>query len=465
LLLVTIAIAAVAAFSKNIWGSDPQAMQQKITQDALKQAKEALLAYVEVGNRGDLQAGFWTSVNGRLPCPNTDGGGTVAGSCGTGASVASGVSSLGLFPWRTFDIPIVRDGSSECLWYAVSGDHKNGGALASRTEPTNADTNGLFTVIQPVKTVAPDAGVVTWIQNVLAGNPDPAIAASPDRVVAVIIAPGSARTGQMRTPAVADVAGVFQPCALPTLDPATGNPSAELSAPNYLDAYANGAFTASNNSLLPVVALAPRIFVQADKDQERLNDQMIWITADEFAKAATKRTAHIFAAAINNFVTANGFYPPPAAAPGGACDAALSKGFVPLSCPALPAIVPPACQPAISAIGLNLGTRLNADEGSPPKCTHQHDANVDRWLDQTHYAVNPAITVNGIAKNAVLLMRGRDRLPKTPPILGCTLAAAGVTTQANLAVCVDATNSARITDGLFDYFSPVTESNDLLISF
>jgi type II secretory pathway pseudopilin PulG len=483
LLIVMMAMAAVAAMTANLWGDgDSKTYEQKTTQDALRLAKQALLTYIETGQRTDLQANFWSAINGRLPCINIDGTGTAAGACGTGISTLTGVSSLGLFPWRTLDISTLRDGANECLWYAVSGDHKNG-VVGSRTDPANADTNGLFTIIQPIKTVNPATGAVTWAQQVLAGNPDATVAESPDRVVAVIIAPGSARTGQIRSPKVPDVVGTFFPCGLP-ISGADGNPNAELSAIHYLEPYTNGAFAATNHSLTPSIPNTPRIFVQADKGQERLNDQLIWITAEEFGRAATRRTSRIFATAINNFVAANGFYPRPAAIAGGPCSTlgagALLQGFMPFTCAGAGIVAP-----------LNVGTRLNptapaAPALSPPATVRAYD--LDFWLPQTHYAVSESCVMGAggviggaacggaarISANtgaisttpAVLLMRGR-------PKLGQACLAGG-----NMSTCLeDPLNIATVNNALtlppiatvtlpaVQYREPTASSNDYLVRF
>jgi hypothetical protein len=145
------------------------------TQEALAQAKRALIAYAVTyyeSNPGEF---------GFLPCPDVS---SAVGTEGNPDPNCSGknINSLGKLPWKTIGTPPLRDASGECLWYAVSGDFK----VAVKTDMLNEDTYGTFSV--------------TAIDGVtsLAGN-SPA-----DRAVAVIIAPGKAIGNQVRTTNLAD---------------------------------------------------------------------------------------------------------------------------------------------------------------------------------------------------------------------------------------------------------------------
>jgi len=92
-----------------------QIEKQKQTAKVLAQAKEALLGfaltYAET-HQGQMQ--------GYLPCPDNNGDGRAGPSCSS-----KGNSVIGRFPWKTLGLPPLRDGSGECLWYAVSGTYKN----------------------------------------------------------------------------------------------------------------------------------------------------------------------------------------------------------------------------------------------------------------------------------------------------------------------------------------------------
>jgi hypothetical protein len=355
LLLVMIGIGAITAMTAGLWGANPKELERARTRAALEQAKAAVLAYVELGNNA-TSANLFDGINGRLPCPNLNGDGVLDPTCG-----AAGESRLGLIPWSTLGVEPPRDASNECLWLAVAGAFKNTPA----TPGTNADSDGVFTVIQPVQ---PSAGTTAWTEKVLVGNTT-ALAPKPSMAVAVIIAPGRNRAAQTRA------STSTQRCPLTT--PA----SATTSAPNYLDAYTTASGTTFDNSALTATPLTPKTYVQADNDHELLNDELIWITADEFARAASRRALRVVAGAINNFVygdalsgsnaagtiVANGYYPRPAATPGGICEPGRLQGFVPSTCAG---ITP-------GGIDFSLGNRM-----TPPQ-------DFERWLNQIHYEVSP----------------------------------------------------------------------------
>ena len=129
------------------------------TQQALKEAKTALIAYAAsqawTGNSASDQPGS-------LPCPAANELGTAAGSC------SSASTRIGRLPWKTIGASELRDGSGNLLWYALSANFRN----APGTTVINSDTVGTLTIT----------------------------GASPaSNLVAVIIAPGSPVSGQIRT--------------------------------------------------------------------------------------------------------------------------------------------------------------------------------------------------------------------------------------------------------------------------
>lgn len=145
---------------------------QAQTARALAQAKEALLSfaisYAQTHNEGQPQ--------GYLPCPDYNGDGS-ASTCGT-----MGHSVIGRFPWKTLGLPPLRDGSGECLWYAVSGSYKDNpkdtGIATGRI--LTSDSNGLF--------------LVKNFQNqFIAGTTEA------EQAIAIIFAPGRALAGQERS--------------------------------------------------------------------------------------------------------------------------------------------------------------------------------------------------------------------------------------------------------------------------
>lgn len=151
--------------------------RDRATDRALAQAKEALLgyaaAYPEYSTKGTpARAAF---VPGHLPCPDTGSAlgheGTEAGTCGS-----KGVTVIGHFPWRSLGVPPQRDGSGECLWYAVSGHYK----ANPKADLLNPDIPGQFQILEP-----------DGLQIQTGATPE-------DRPVAVIFAPGPALAGQNR---------------------------------------------------------------------------------------------------------------------------------------------------------------------------------------------------------------------------------------------------------------------------
>jgi hypothetical protein len=476
LLIVMIAMAAVAALTTNLWGGggDANLAQQKITREALRQAKEALLAYVEVGNatgyttalQGNSGGAPNALAEGRLPCPDLNGDGIELNDCGIGAAGA-GRHALGLLPWATLGVSRIKDGANECLWYAVSGAFKN----MTPTYPANADSVGQFSIIQPVKNINVKTGAVTWTERLSAGNAS-AIAVSPDRVVAVIFAPGAASSTQNRRALASS-----RECPLPVA--LAGMPNAELSASRYLESY-TGTISANNTTIAN--ANSRKIWGQADENHEKLNDELIWITATEFGNAVSKRTLRLYSAAINAFVygyyddvanayvPGNGYYPNAASSPGGSCVGGRLQGYVPFTC---------------NNISLNLGAQITNDG----------------WNTQTHYAVsencvqptpvgqvirNPPFNRNNVptivcragngitvgadttSVQALLLMRGRQRTGQ---------AACGAFNTMNLCL-EDPVNSASVLRGNtltapfpatvspISTYNPITTgSNDLLYLF
>lgn len=131
LLLLLVSVVALTVFVSGLNRAAVQLERDRITNDALARAKEALIGYAAT-----YQDTHSNSVSGYLPCPDTNNDG-VADSCGS-----KDVSSLGRLPWKTLGLPPLRDGSGECLWYAVSGRFKN----SPKTDVLNWDTLGQLNI-------------------------------------------------------------------------------------------------------------------------------------------------------------------------------------------------------------------------------------------------------------------------------------------------------------------------------
>jgi hypothetical protein len=173
----------------NVSRDDARIDNEEKTTQALAKAKQALIAFAVTYHDGvtgsnDLRAGLM----GFLPCPEYTGSteGRSLGACGSQYD-----SFLGRLPWRSLGIEPIKDGSGACLWYAVSSEYKNSGRLdrnnlsnsadgLSRTEMLNDDSNGSFQLLDR------NGKIIKGAQP-------------QDRVVAIIIAPGRALPGQIRT--------------------------------------------------------------------------------------------------------------------------------------------------------------------------------------------------------------------------------------------------------------------------
>lgn len=212
---------------------------------ALAQAREALLGYAST---------YDASHPGRfglLPCPDLDAAGSFAeGEAHDSACLARYRSVIGRFPWKSVGVNPARGETDECLWYAVSGTWK--AASAALPELHNPDSNGQF--------------------RVYAGDGSTRVAGErpAERAVAVIIAPGSALAGQLRT----------------TLGAGVEHCAGSYSAARYLDA--DGA-SGIDNSDLAAAADAIDDFIGADPGREDVNDQLIYITRAELEERLLRR--------------------------------------------------------------------------------------------------------------------------------------------------------------------------------
>lgn len=156
---------------------------EKRTTEALALAKEALVSYAVTFHDNNA-----AGLMGFLPCPEFTSSPTEGESIGTNCGNQYD-SYLGRFPWKSLGVKPIKDGSGNCLWYAVSGDYKNNigydrnnlnqASGMSRSEMLNQDSNGAFRIF--------DENL-----NVIDGQ------TPGSRVLAVIIAPGNPVTGQSR---------------------------------------------------------------------------------------------------------------------------------------------------------------------------------------------------------------------------------------------------------------------------
>jgi hypothetical protein len=225
-LLLLLMLGALGWFLRSTSAQTLKAARDARSSAALFQAKEALLGYALAYPESRPER--HRLVPGHLPCPDTgsalENEGVESGACGS-----KGVSAIGHFPWRSLGMPPLRDGSGECLWYAVSGNYK----ANPKADLLNPDTAGL------IRIVAADG------HTVLA-----------DEVVAVLFAPGEPQEGQAR-------------------QYAKGECRWDYDAGAFLDAFAGIANSAPNNA-----AEGESRFIVAE-GQAGFNDRLLWITRDE----------------------------------------------------------------------------------------------------------------------------------------------------------------------------------------
>jgi hypothetical protein len=257
--------------------------RDRVTNEALAKAKEALIAYaVSDPNRP-----------GELPCPdvNDDGQLLIGEDIGGGGACTS---LIGRLPWRTLDLPDLRDDSGERLWYALSADFRAGNGVA-----LNNDTAYL-------------AGNTSLRLLTAAGLPG-----APDGVVVAVVF--SAGAALQRADGVVQARGctVGVNCDATlkcTTVPASNTP--KCNPRNYLDL----ALGQDNAALLP--AANPQ-FVSAERSST-FNDRLMPIYSDDIMWLVERRAGSEYAqhlrdhydawqnppaVANTNFVNFKGFYP------------------------------------------------------------------------------------------------------------------------------------------------------------
>lgn len=239
LLLVLLGIMLFSSYLL-IKGIDPayaKIDRDRVTREALEQAKQALIA----------RAAMDPERPGALPCPDSDESGVSRnapkadappgnpfnhrhpGLCGSNAQ-----QRVGKLPWRSLRIPPLRDGSGELLWYALSANFMDVSA-------NQINSDGPLGTLQ----VLGADGVVR------------------DKyVVAVIIAPGAALPGQDRS------AG-----------------AARNDVRNYLEAENNWRDPAFDNGT------NNDIFTYARPEGEAFNDVVAVITREELMAAVENAVA------------------------------------------------------------------------------------------------------------------------------------------------------------------------------
>ena len=218
---------------KGLNAAATQSYRDDQTTRALAEVKAALIGYALTYS--EQHTG---QPQGFLPCPDTDGNGMPNPPCGT-----SSQSFIGRLPWQILGLPPLRDGTGECLWYAVSGTYKNNPKIS-----LTSDTNGQF-IVQD-------------------GNANVIVGAAPEtQAIAIIFAAGAVLGVQDRS------ASAPNECGSTNLGDPVNQPA------NYLDSR-DGINNATGNPALPTAT--PSAFVSPPGILADFNDKMLAITPQDF---------------------------------------------------------------------------------------------------------------------------------------------------------------------------------------
>jgi hypothetical protein len=333
LLILIISIATLGTLYAKIDSESIKIERDKKTADALKSAKEALIAY----SIRDLSPGTCTTNcprPGDLPCPDTNNDGNAETGCGNASGSSQQANRIGRLPWKTLGLDDLRDGYGERLWYAVSNSYK----YNTRSRPLNSDTLGTITVRDSAGRVIYDGSSSTG-------------------VAAVVFSAG---------PAITREDGIQQ----------DRSASQENSASNYLD-IANGEDNSNFvDSTTNGFIVGP---VNNSDGNEILNDRLLLVTRDEMITVMESRVLLEVRDALSVYYAANGFYPNPATFSDttclgnnnlSACNASVSTnhGRIPAN----------GITPAWNSTSIFQGTR------------NGHWFQQNNWRELIHYAVAPA---------------------------------------------------------------------------
>lgn len=186
LLLATLVLMLAIGFVFAIELAAPvsRASRDRATEQALAEAREALLAYA-VDRPVDPVVG-----PGYLPCPDLDNDGWAESTCGSLSGDKGQEERLGRLPWKTLGIADLRDGDGERLWYAVSTRYKgllNCAASAACVDMSPDVALGTITVREASGALVHDGTIAEPYRAAEGG------------AVAVVIAPGAPLGSQSRS--------------------------------------------------------------------------------------------------------------------------------------------------------------------------------------------------------------------------------------------------------------------------
>jgi hypothetical protein len=252
---ILISLVSITIYFKSLSVTDIKNEQIKSNNKVLSEAKKSLLAYAimyvdDTDNDHKGEYGF-------LPCPDVNDNGTIPEGGSHGSCGATGVSTIGLFPWASLETGLMKTGSGSCLWYIVSGDYKSG----PKTKMLNEDTNGLFRLFRQYD----DNGDGILDEILIAGDQPQ------DRPIALIINPGRPLDGQLREYSSDSACGL------------------DYAATHFLEGNGN-----IDNAMLTGDTDTIDDFITAETDSDQLdppfNDRIVYITRDELWQAVLDRS-------------------------------------------------------------------------------------------------------------------------------------------------------------------------------
>ncbi len=227
-MLLIMIVGAATLLVSSLGSSAITIERDKTTASALAQAKEALIgrALADVNRPGSL------------PCPDTDDDGS--------SELLSGnecPSYTGRLPWRTLNLPELRDGAGERLWYALSRNFRD-----DDSSHINSDTQGTLTI----------------------SGTNPA-----SNVIAIVLAPGAAMNDASRSPS------------------ATATCSSLKDSPNVAQGWCATNYLEGSNAALNVSAVSatPNLSYRSGDTSSTFNDRMIFITHQNLMPLIEKRIA------------------------------------------------------------------------------------------------------------------------------------------------------------------------------
>jgi len=266
LVLVVFVIIIVLAFISYIVGdlslSDIKSQRDLETSQALKKAKQALIAYAVNYPKDHAPRG-----PGYLLCPDIDNDGVEETSC-------NGLTTIGRLPWFTLGVGDLRDSDNERLWYAVSEnfDFTASPVTVPLTRKVlNTATEGNITVRDSNNNIVHDGTIM-------------------NAAVAVIIAPGRVITRDD---------GVVQNRSSAT---------DKLATINYLDID-----TVSGEDNADFIQDDLNGFIKGEIEDGAgdviVNDRIAVITYGDIMKQVHRRVANEISNVLNNYFLACGKYP------------------------------------------------------------------------------------------------------------------------------------------------------------